>query len=105
MPTARDRALRAGLESFEHDRIGGDMRSVKSSPPIRLGPDESRRRQTPATAHALNSSRRTAGGAAGRLLAMRTNDEIGDDAFHQLEEELDWLEMAGGENREIDLDK
>jgi CPA1 family monovalent cation:H+ antiporter len=30
------------------------------------------------------------------VLAMRANDEIGDDAFHQLEEELDGLEMAGG---------
>ena len=27
---------------------------------------------------------------------MRASDEIGDDAFHQVEEELDWLEMAGG---------
>jgi hypothetical protein len=27
---------------------------------------------------------------------MRANDEIGDDAFHQMEEELDWLEMADG---------
>jgi hypothetical protein len=27
---------------------------------------------------------------------MRATDEIGDDAFHQMEEELDWLEMAGG---------
>jgi len=27
---------------------------------------------------------------------MRANDEIGDDAFHLMEEELDWLEMAGG---------
>jgi hypothetical protein len=27
---------------------------------------------------------------------MRANDEIGDDAFHQIEEELDWLDMAGG---------
>jgi hypothetical protein len=26
---------------------------------------------------------------------MRINREIGDDAFHQLEEELDWLEMSG----------
>jgi CPA1 family monovalent cation:H+ antiporter len=30
------------------------------------------------------------------VLAMRADDEIGDDAFHQIEEELDWLEMAGG---------
>ena len=28
---------------------------------------------------------------------MRANDEIGDDAFHELEEELDWLEMADGD--------
>jgi hypothetical protein len=26
---------------------------------------------------------------------MRASYEIGDDAFHQIEEELDWLEMAG----------
>jgi monovalent cation/hydrogen antiporter len=29
------------------------------------------------------------------ILTMRASDEIGDDAFHRLEEELDWLEMAG----------
>jgi len=29
------------------------------------------------------------------VLTMRANQEIGDDAFHQIEEELDWLEMAG----------
>jgi CPA1 family monovalent cation:H+ antiporter len=30
------------------------------------------------------------------VLAMRASDEIGDDAFHEIEEELDWLEMADG---------
>ena len=30
---------------------------------------------------------------------MRAAEEIGDDAFHQLEEELDWLDMASQENR------
>jgi hypothetical protein len=25
---------------------------------------------------------------------MRADDEIGDDAFHLIEEELDWLEMT-----------
>jgi CPA1 family monovalent cation:H+ antiporter len=34
------------------------------------------------------------------VLALRANDEIGDDAFHQVEEELDWLEMAGGRKEE-----
>jgi len=28
--------------------------------------------------------------------ATRASDEIGDDAFHQMEEELDWIEMADG---------
>jgi len=28
--------------------------------------------------------------------AMRTSAEIGDDAFHLIEEELDWIEMAEG---------
>ena len=27
---------------------------------------------------------------------MRDRDEIGDDAFHRLEEDLDWLEMSAG---------
>jgi CPA1 family monovalent cation:H+ antiporter len=31
---------------------------------------------------------------------MRASGEIGDDAFHRMEEELDWLEMAGGSTRE-----
>ena len=30
------------------------------------------------------------------IIAMRASSEIGDDAFHQIEEQLDWLEMAGG---------
>jgi len=31
---------------------------------------------------------------------MRASDEIGDDAFHQMEEELDWIEMADGGNED-----
>jgi hypothetical protein len=38
------------------------------------------------------------------ILDMRNNDEIGDDAFHQMEEELDWLEMAGGGKEEPGTD-
>jgi monovalent cation/hydrogen antiporter len=30
------------------------------------------------------------------VLYMRASNEIGDDAFHQIEEELDWLEIADG---------
>jgi len=31
------------------------------------------------------------------VIVMRANDEIGDDAFHRIEEELDWIEMASGQ--------
>jgi hypothetical protein len=31
-----------------------------------------------------------------RERALRAHNEIGDDAFHLMEEELDWLEMAHG---------
>jgi CPA1 family monovalent cation:H+ antiporter len=34
------------------------------------------------------------------VLAMRASNEIGDDAFHQLEEQLDWLEMIGDRKTE-----
>jgi hypothetical protein len=29
---------------------------------------------------------------------MRDRDEVGEDAFHRMEEELDWLEMVSGGN-------
>ena len=44
-------------------------------------------------AQALRASRK-------KILAMRANDDIGDDAFHDIEEELDWLEMALGTGRQ-----
>jgi NhaP-type Na+/H+ or K+/H+ antiporter len=31
------------------------------------------------------------------VLAMRTRNEIGDDAFHRIEEKLDWIEIASGD--------
>ena len=33
---------------------------------------------------------------------MRAQDDIGDDAFHQLEEEFDWIEMGTGGRDEAD---
>jgi Na+/H+ antiporter len=32
------------------------------------------------------------------VLAMRTRNEIGDDAFHRIEEKLDWIEIADGDH-------
>jgi hypothetical protein len=31
---------------------------------------------------------------------MRANNEIGDDAFHRIEQELDWLEIGVGTEQE-----
>jgi Na+/H+ antiporter len=39
--------------------------------------------------HALRAARQA-------VLAMRARDEIGDDAFHRIEEKLDWMEVASG---------
>ena len=53
-------------------------------------------RPTPSGVAHLRIHRGALEAARQAVLAMRANDEIGDDAFHQMEEELDWLEMAGG---------
>ena len=98
---ARDRALRAGLESFERDRspVADAVRHEFTAhlTSAETNPEAGNVRTAHSAIHrgALQAARQA-------VLAMRTNDEIGDDAFHQIEEELDWLEMAGGENREID---
>ena len=39
--------------------------------------------------------RRVIGAVKGALLAPRHSEDIGDDAFHQLEEELDRTELSG----------
>jgi NhaP-type Na+/H+ or K+/H+ antiporter len=94
--TARERALRAGLAEFEHDRspVADAVRQEFSA---HLGSADSDPEQGEARRFAHNDIHRRALGAARQVvLTMRANDEIGDDAFHQLEEELDWIEMAGG---------
>ena len=40
--------------------------------------------------------RRAIAAARQVILEMRSADEIGDDAFHQLEGEFDWIEMGTG---------
>ena len=92
---ARERALRAGLASFAGDRSpAADF--VRQAFTARLGADSS-------GAHSADTAPReiyqaALGAARQAVLAMRGNDEIGDDAFHQLEEELDRLEIAVGTN-------
>ncbi len=97
---ARERALRAGLESFARDR-SPVAEVVRQEFTARLAYERSDADAGDATRPAHNELLRGALRAARQaVFAMRANDEIGDDAFHRMEEELDWLEMAGGRKGE-----
>jgi CPA1 family monovalent cation:H+ antiporter len=94
LEAARARALDAGLASFEHDQSPA-ANAVREEFSAHLQSGHQERGDARHAAH--NDIHRGALQAARQaVLDMRTNDEIGDDAFHQMEEELDWLEMAGG---------
>jgi Na+/H+ antiporter len=97
---ARERALQAGLASFDDDRsaVAATVRqefiahlAAPHDDPGAGDPEQSAHGEI--HSGALRAARRA-------VLLMRANDEIGDDAFHQMEEELDWLEMAGGRNED-----
>jgi len=95
MRAARERALRAGLASFAHDEspvadaVRQEFTAHLAHEERDTGPGDS--------AQAAHSELHRGALQAARqaVLAMRASDEIGDDAFHRIEEELDWLEMAG----------
>ncbi len=89
---ARERALQAGLASLAQDgspvakAVRGEFTAHLSDQGIgdavHSGHNEMHQ-------VALDAARRA-------VIAMRAAHEIGDDAFHRIEEELDGLEMAGG---------
>jgi Na+/H+ antiporter len=96
---ARERALQAGLASFadDHSAVADAVRKEFAAHLTHAGPDA----ETNAARFAHGELHRDALTAArNAVLAMRDGDEIGDDAFHQIEEELDWLEMAGRVTRD-----
>jgi NhaP-type Na+/H+ or K+/H+ antiporter len=89
---ARGRALAAGLASLA-DEPATAADTVRHELAAHLGgADVSQAR------HAQHTQfhRRALSAARQEALRMRAAQEIGDDAFHQVEEDLDWLEMAGG---------
>jgi len=93
---ARERALRAGLASFEHDHSpAADAIREEFTAHLSSTDVVSENDNDPRVAHG-GIHRAALRAAREAVLAMRATDEIGDDAFHQIEEELDWLEMAGG---------
>jgi NhaP-type Na+/H+ or K+/H+ antiporter len=90
----RLRAYRAGLDSLHGE--GDYLRQKFISLLARhQGPDgesgTAAARQRELYRQALRAVRQA-------IYSMRSADEIGDEAFHSVEQELDWLEMALGED-------
>jgi CPA1 family monovalent cation:H+ antiporter len=97
LAAARERALHAALAS-----AAGDPSPVaellRQEFAARLA-DRARADRDTGSPSAHSEMHRAALKAARQaILAMRDNDEIGDDAFHRIEEDLDWIEMAGGQH-------
>jgi CPA1 family monovalent cation:H+ antiporter len=91
---ARERALRAALESVEGDRSPAAeavrqeySRHLKSARDGRV--DRALARSVDAEVR-----RRALAAAREAILSLRDEDAIGDDAFHRIEEELDRLELG-----------
>jgi CPA1 family monovalent cation:H+ antiporter len=97
---ARERAFRAGIASLARNR-SPVAELVRQELTARLAQQQSDADAGDATHSAHRELLRGALREARQVvLAMRANDEIGDDAFHRMEEELDWLEMADGRQGE-----
>ena len=95
---ARERALHAGLAIFDGNEstiAEAVRREFRAHLTLEHSEDNDDAAVTPGDAYreALEAARQA-------VLKMRANYEIGDDAFHRMEEELDWLEMSGGRGME-----
>jgi CPA1 family monovalent cation:H+ antiporter len=93
LSAARERAIRAGLASFAQDH-SPVAEAVRHEFTAHLAPERASAGHASSSAY-LDLHRVALTAARQEVLAMRASGEIGDDAFHQIEEELDWLEMAG----------
>jgi Na+/H+ antiporter len=90
----RECALRAALACIAQDPSPA-AELLRQQFTARLADQEwnSNRPNAPRSAHG-ESHRNALHAARQAVLAMRGGDEIGDDAFHRIEAELDWIEMA-----------
>jgi NhaP-type Na+/H+ or K+/H+ antiporter len=91
---ARERALYAGLAIFDGNQ-STTAEAVRREFRAHLSLERSGDEESPTIAPS-DAYREALEAARQAVLAMRSNYEIGDDAFHRMEEELDWLEMTGG---------
>jgi CPA1 family monovalent cation:H+ antiporter len=93
---ARARALEAGLAAL--DKANSPVaKAVRQEFATHLAEEaEHAEANDGARSEHTRMHREAVTAARHAVLEMREHDEIGDDAFHQIEEELDWLEMADG---------
>jgi CPA1 family monovalent cation:H+ antiporter len=93
---ARTRALAAGLAALDGDD-SAVAEAVRGEFSAHLAEEAEHAEASESVRSEHGRLHRQAVQAARRaVLVMRERDEIGDDAFHEVEEELDWLEMADG---------
>jgi CPA1 family monovalent cation:H+ antiporter len=91
---ARERALQAALESLASNASPEAEAVRREYAPLLATPGDLLRLAEPGTAPEDELRRRAVAAARRALSQMRAKDEIGDAAFHRLEEELDWVEMS-----------
>jgi Na+/H+ antiporter len=89
---AREGALRAALGAIDHDR-SPLADAVRRELTIHFAPNDHDRANGHHIEHAALLSAAVQA-ARQAVLRMRSTEEIGDDAFHRMEDDLDWLEMA-----------
>lgn len=100
---ARQRALDAALATFETDS-SPVAEAVRQEFIAHLGSAATDREEGEAIRTTHTDLHQRALGAARRIvLDMRATDDIGEDAFHVLEEEFDWIEMGSGARGEADV--
>ena len=92
---ACQRALEAALATLDGDD-SPTAQAVRHELNAHLSPDAGSAGPEDRDASHEDLHRRALAAARRVAIDMRARDEIGDDAFHVVEEELDWLEMGSG---------
>ena len=93
---ARERALRAALATLEGDAspVAEAVREEMATHLAEAASGSGDGQVRPSAHAALH--RRAVSEARRTVFEMRARGEIGDHAFHRLEEELDWVELGTG---------
>jgi monovalent cation/hydrogen antiporter len=98
LAAARERAMRAALATIADDQ-SQLWAALREEFEVRFAPEGDAECDLRRAVHSVKH-RAALEAARQAVLSMRAEDEIGDDAFHLMEEELDWHEMSVGSESE-----